>query len=244
MLSKQFTDKVREKAEKEGLVYEQALSSAIMWWTNAHICPLGIYVEDMSEYLAGIPLEEFASSDNSEESDAVVRFGIMSFTDFWKRYDFSRGSKPSARKKFKALKKKELHAIDQTLHIYKAETYTYSEVKGKRQRKQAEFYLSGKLWIATQEAYSKVSALEPKDQNLQDIFAKLRIDVPYIVAPNIDEVRERLERFKLEVEYNERVLIGSLQEFYDNKGIYAGKLANVLSSLDFQSLYLSNMPKK
>ena len=245
MINPEFLKKVYETAETNGISKSKALNDAITWWVSSYICPISMedYTEPVNwkEILDKVPLEISGTWDNSEESDNLVRFGIMSFADFWKRYDFSRGSKKSARSKFKGLKKKDLVGIDQTLHIYKAETWTFTEVRGKRQRKQAEFYLSAKLWEATQEIYNRVAG-EPVEQNLQDIFGQLKVDVPYLIAPSAEDLRAALDYFITTVpEYKERLLVDALQEFYDDKGTYAGKLVNVLKSIDFRPYYTSRL---
>lgn len=245
MLNQDFIKSVREFAEKEALPSDIALASASLWWVDKYICPINVDFVDREELsvwdniLDKIPIETSGAWDNSEESDNIVRFGIMSFADFWERYDFKRGSKPAARKRFKVLTKKDLTGIDQTLHIYKAETYAYTEIKGKRQRKHAEFYLNKdkKIWEATQELYSRVAG-EPVEQNLQDIFSQLRVDMPYMIAPSIEDIKSALDYFKASVPvYKESAMVDALQEFYDNKGIYAGKISNILRSVDFRPYY-------
>ena len=245
MLNPKFIEKVHELAERENITPEDMLGQALTWWINKHICP-GLNVtafQDLYwfENIESIPLEINGDWDNSEESDSIVRFEIMSFADFWKRYDFPRGSKKSARSKFKGLKRKDLVGIDQTLHIYKAETWTFSEIKGKRQRKQAEFYLSAKLWEATQEIYNRVAG-EPVEQNLQSIFGLLKVDMPYMIAPSAEDLRSALDYFITTVpSYNPNTLIDALQEFYDDKGQYAGKIASILRSIDFRPYYTNRL---
>lgn len=240
MISQKFLEKVTTLAADFQVSEEAMLKDGLLAWVNEFVGPTGFETRwnwDFKE----IPLEVPGKWETDETNDTIVRFGIMSFADFWARYEYPAGSKKKAREKFARITKKELRCIDQTLHIYKAETYTSVEVRGKKQRKYPEFYLSrtAKIWETVAERYDAFTG-SVEQRNLDGIFESLNVEVGYMIAPDKEALQASLTYFdRLVGGYSERHLRGALQEFYDDKGKYAGKIANILRSQDFLKYYTS-----
>lgn len=75
----------------------------------------------------------------------------LSFSDFWERYGFKKGSKAKAKAKFDRLSSKDVELINVTLGAYLNDTVTSDAGRDKNtafrpMRRYPEFYLSGRVW--------------------------------------------------------------------------------------------------
>lgn len=102
-------------------------------------------------------------AESKPTSDQLAGFA---FEDFWQQYDFKKGSKANAQKKWAKLTAAEISAIKDILEIYKRETVTEDGKKGEKfkpMRKHPEFFLAAKTWEAYAEQ-AKEEASRPADE--------------------------------------------------------------------------------
>ena len=90
-----------------------------------------------------------------------------SFDDFWRDYDFKKGSKKTARARWDKLKPADIESIRATLEIYKRETVTSDAGRNggnfKPLRKHPEFYLFGRLWESAIDRAEEINGSEPSE---------------------------------------------------------------------------------
>lgn len=173
-----------------------------------------------------------------------VRDGKMSFKEFWAKYDYKSGPVELAATRFYTMPLKHFRLMCGSLHIYLKMTCPRNKPEpNKTFRKDACNYLNWKggkaHWIEMDEIYSEIKTTGIQQEELDEIFKGLRVNLDYAIAPNKEAAMDALEKFKGTVErFDLDCVVDSLQQYYDEKGKFGGKLANVLNSQDFRTIYL------
>ena len=246
-------------AEMKGLTTDKVLMLATLVWVNRDIgsVPLTGYGDfhTLTSLLEGkkpFPGAFVKSADRKKvkgvprpENDPTC----YSFEAFWADYQYKTG-KPGSAEIWALYDEPTRARIKAHLPGYVQSTTTSATKKSfneyRPMRAMPQSYLrdqSMKYW--KDEVVEKERIYTHEDMiNLDGMFSKLRVTVPYQIAPDKNELLTALDEFKESVPlFVERYLIDSIQEFYELKGNYAGRLAAILRSQDFRPIYLNRLPK-
>ena len=244
-MSKDWLNKCAAYANTSDIPEARAIQLSVLLWVNQNIGAIEDFdsakYNDFSLILEGCKpfTGRWVKSEERKKTKGAIRPDddptCYTWAEFWDDYGKKKSTKES-KLAYSKLGEEDRAEIKRTLPFYLADTPDL------QYRLLGATYVNSRRW----EDYAGKNYIgaEVDQKNLDGLFAKLKINLGYQIAPDKKDLSSSLEEFKASVDkFEERHLVNAIQEFYDDKGPYAGKLAGVLRSQDFRQYYLTRIGK-
>ena len=244
-MNKDWLNKCWGYAKATGIPEARAVQLSVLIWVNRDIGEVedfdsGKYADFAAILDGSRPFTgRWLKSEDKKKTKGAIRPDNdpteYPWEQFWDDYGKKKATKES-KLAYSKLGEEDRAEIKRTLQFYITDTPDL------QYRLLGSTYINSRRW----EDYVGRNGVgsEVDQKNLDGLFAKLNISLPYQLVPDKKALHLALDEFKVSVEeFDERKFINSVQDYYDEKGHYGGKLANALKSQDLRNYYISRFKK-